>query len=130
MIRRDGRLNKNSIKIAVVDDDFAVREATSGLLRASGYCAVSFPSAEAFLNSCERQNTSCVVSDVRMHGMSGLDLQERLLAEQNRIPIIFVTAFPEPAIRERAISAGARGYLTKPYNDDMLIQMIASAVRV
>ena len=122
-------MNSN-IKIAVVDDDAAVREATSGLLRASGYSAVSFPSAEAFLNSSERQNTSCVISDVRMHGMSGLDLQARLLAEQNEIPIIFVTAFPEPAMRERAISAGARGYLTKPYNDEVLINMVASAVQV
>jgi len=115
--------------IAIIDDDVAVREATRSLLNSLGYITAMFASAEEFLRSCNRGEMSCIISDVQMPGMSGLALQQRLIADQQRIPIIFITGFPSDDVRERALSAGAQGFLTKPYTEQSLISNIESALQ-
>jgi len=115
--------------IAIIDDDVAVREATRSLLNSLGYITAMFASAEEFLLSYNRGETSCIISDVQMPGMSGLALQQRLIADQQRIPIIFITGFPNDDVRERALSAGAQGFLTKPYTEQSLISNIESALQ-
>src|SRR5271169_6206148 len=88
--------------ISIVDDDESVREATKGLLRSLGYGAVAFASAEEFLQSNQLIDTECVISDVQMHGLSGVELQSQLIADGNQMPIIFITASQEENSRERA----------------------------
>lgn len=119
----------NDLMIAIVDDDVAVGRATRGLLRSLGYATAIFSSAEEFLNSGRLHEISCVISDVRMPGMSGLDLQTRLINEGRRIPIIFMTAFPEEPLRQHVLAAGAHGFLTKPYRAESLLDCLASALR-
>src|SRR4051812_37847802 len=101
--------------IAVVDDDSAVRRAIGRLLQASGYNTSLFASADEFLASEQIEDASCIITDVQMPGSSGLDLQKRLLAQGYRIPIIFITAFPDQNARTRAMNAGAIGFLRKPF---------------
>jgi FixJ family two-component response regulator len=122
-----GKDSKDSI-IAVIDDDPAVREATGGLLRSLGYAVILFGSAEEFLNSHLRYRMSCIVSDVRMPGMSGLSLLVRLASYNNNIPLILMTAFPENTCRERVMAGGAHDFLIKPVPEDDLIRSVASAV--
>jgi len=98
--------------IAIVDDDDAVREATAGFVRSLGYSASTFASADEFLQSEQVGNTSCLITDVRMPGMSGIDLQDRLIADGHRIPIIFITAHPGESVRARAMKAGAVDFLS------------------
>jgi FixJ family two-component response regulator len=102
--------------ISIIDDDASVRAATDNLLRSLGYTVNTFVSAEEFLRSVHPDNTSCVIADVQMPGMSGVDLQARLLTQGYRVPFIFITAFPEGTIRARALRAGAICFLTKPFN--------------
>jgi FixJ family two-component response regulator len=113
----------------VIDDDEAVREATKALLRSLGYTTSTFASAEEFLISQERSRISCIISDVRMPGLSGIALQKHLLAEGHKTPIILVTAFPDEDMESQALSAGALGFLRKPYNEQNLIDCIESAMR-
>jgi FixJ family two-component response regulator len=115
--------------ISIVDDDEAVREATRGLVRSLGYVAATFASAEEFLNSDRVWDTSCLIADVQMPGLSGVDLQSRLIADGNRTPIIFVTAFPEERIRKRALEAGAIGFLSKPFEEECLIEYLQAALQ-
>jgi FixJ family two-component response regulator len=115
--------------IAVIDDDEAVREATKTLLRSLGYATSTFASAEEFLTSQGRLQISCIISDVRMPGMSGIALQQHLLSKGYNIPIILVTAFPDDAMERQALSAGALGFLHKPYNEQNLIDCIESAMK-
>ena len=115
--------------IAIVDDDEAVREALKGLVRSLGYRASTFGSAEAFLNSEQINDTSCLVTDVQMPGLSGLDLQDRLIASGHRIPIIFITGHPEDNVRIRAMKAGAIAFLSKPCNGDNLISYLDKALK-
>jgi FixJ family two-component response regulator len=100
--------------ISIVDDDESVRAAMSSLVRSLGYEAFEFASAEAFLASPRRQDTACLITDVHMPGMSGLDLQDVLLAREQVVPIIFITAFPADSLRKRAEAAGAAGFFSKP----------------
>jgi FixJ family two-component response regulator len=100
--------------IVVIDDDQSVRDATKNLLRSLGYSADAFGSAKAFLESDMLQKTSCLIADVHMPGMSGIELQRHLSATGQRTPIIFMTALPECATRARVIADGAIGYLGKP----------------
>jgi FixJ family two-component response regulator len=102
--------------ISIIDDDASVRAATDNLLRSLGYTVNTFVSAEEFLRSPHFDDTSCVIADVQMPGMSGVDLQARLLTQGYRVPFIFITAFPEETIRARALKAGAICFLTKPFN--------------
>src|SRR5262245_16908168 len=114
--------------ISIVDDDASVREATRGLVRSLGYAAATFASAEEFLNSDRLDETACLITDVQMPGLSGVDLQSRLAAEGRRMPVIFITAFPEERIRARAMAAGAFGFLSKPFQDESLIGCLEKAL--
>jgi len=114
--------------ISIVDDDESVREATKGLVRSLGYTAATFASGEEFLNSDRVNDTSCLITDVQMPGLTGLELQSRLTAIDRRIPIIFVTAFPQEQVRARALKAGAVGFLSKPFSDDSLIVCLDRAL--
>jgi FixJ family two-component response regulator len=116
------------VVISIVDDDESVREATKGLVRSLGYTAATFGSAEEFLNSEQRHDTSCVIADVQMPGLSGVEMQRQLIAEGSRLPMIFVTAFPEDRIRASAMAAGAVGFLSKPFNEEHLIGCLDSAL--
>jgi FixJ family two-component response regulator len=114
--------------ISIVDDDESVREATKGLIRSLGYAAATFASAEEYLRSDHVTNTSCLIADVQMPGMSGIELQDRLISDGHRTPIIFVTAFPEAIIHARALRAGALGFLSKPFDDESLIACLDLAL--
>jgi FixJ family two-component response regulator len=115
--------------IAIVDDDKAVREATQSLVRSLGYHASTFASADEFLKSEQVHDTSCLISDVQMPGLSGTDLQDRLIARGHRIPIIFITGHPEDSVRARAMKAGAIGFLSKPFNHDHLLGYLGKALQ-
>ncbi len=114
--------------ISVVDDDASVREATKGLIRSLGYAAATFASAEEYLNSDHVADTACLITDVKMSGMSGVELQDRLIAAGYRTPIIFMTAFPEERTRVRALNAGALAFLSKPFDDDHLVECLNRAM--
>ena len=114
--------------ISIVDDDESVREATKDLIWSLGYAAATFASAEDYLRSDHIADTSCLIADVQMPGMSGIELQDRLIADGHRTPIIFVTAFPEAKIRARVLRAGAYGFLSKPLNDESLIACLEMAL--
>lgn len=113
--------------IAVVDDDGGFREALTGLLKSLGYAAVAFDSADAFLNSDRRRETTCLISDVHMPRMTGPELHSTLVASGAPIPTILITAYPDPAGRARALQNGVVGYLTKPFREDDLLACINRA---
>jgi FixJ family two-component response regulator len=113
--------------ISIVDDDESVRESTKALVRSLGYSARTFASAEEFLES-DPDETKCLILDVQMTGLSGVELQERLIAEGRRTPVIFVTAFPDEQIRNHVLDAGAIGFLRKPVSDDKLIRCLDTAL--
>ena len=115
--------------IAIVDDHKALREALESLLRSLGHIASTFGSAEDFLESGKLLDTSCLITDVQMPGLNGVDLQDRLIAEGHRIPIIFITAHPDENIRARAMKAGAVGFLVKPIHPDHLIGCIEKVLQ-
>ena len=114
--------------IAIVDDDVSVRESTRRLMRSLGYTAVAFASAEEFLQSDRARDTSCLITDVQMPGMSGVDLQDRLIADDRHTPIIFMTAFPTEKLRARVLEGGALGFLNKPFDEEQLIACLRSAL--
>jgi len=114
--------------ISIVDDDGFVRESTKGLVRSIRYAAETFASAEEFLRSNRAADTACLISDIQMPGMNGADLQDQLIADAQRTPIIFVTAFPDEDIRARVLKAGAFGFLTKPFKDESLIECLDKAL--
>ena len=115
--------------IAIVDDDDVVREAMKSLMRSLGYNASTFGSADEFLKSEQVSNTSCLVTDLQMPGLSGIDLQDWLIARGHRIPIIFLTAYPDQAARMRAMKAGAIGFLSKPSSDEHLLGYLNKALK-
>jgi FixJ family two-component response regulator len=115
--------------ICIIDDDESVRVATRSLVRSLGFAAYTFDSAEAFLVSPRLDDASCLISDVRMPAMSGVELQDRLQSIGRTIPIIFITAFPDDAIRARAMNAGAVAVLTKPFYGETLIKCIDSVLK-
>ncbi len=114
--------------VAVVDDDESVRSAVHGALRSVGIAARSFGSAEDFLNSGITSETGCLITDLQMPGMTGLELQARLSQGDRRIPIIFITAYGEPRMRAQAIAAGALEFLDKPFDDDVLLATVRLAL--
>jgi FixJ family two-component response regulator len=121
---------KGTSLVAVVDDDSLLRDALRRLLKASGLGAVSFESAEDLLNSGQLQEISCLIADVRMPGLSGLELQARLKAEQCPVPIIFITAHGDAKMRIQAMRDGAVEFLTKPFDNAVLLEMVHDAVKV
>jgi FixJ family two-component response regulator len=114
--------------IAVIDDAASVRVGTENLLSSLGYTVHTFRSAEEFFRSSLRNDISCVIADVRMPGMSGLELQTQLLKQGQRLPFIFITAFSEEAVRAKALSAGAICLLTKPFDKATLVQCLDAAL--
>jgi FixJ family two-component response regulator len=115
--------------IAIIDDDASVRATTDSLVRSLGYVVCTFASAEDFLRSNRLDDLSCVIADVQMPGMSGVELQAHLLAQGNSVPFIFFTAFPNDQIRAQALKAGAICYLTKPFDGDSLVQGLQVALK-
>ena len=115
--------------ISVVDDDQSVRKAISALVRSLGYAVATFASAEDFLGSDRVEDTSCLITDVQMPGLSGVELQSRLMADGRRIPIIGIAALLEESIRAQMLEAGAVGFLSKPFNDECLIDCLATALK-
>ncbi len=115
--------------ISVVDDDESVRRTTTLLIESFGFRAATFESAESFLTSGQLHDTSCLIVDVQMPGMNGLQLQSHLAAAGCGIPIIFITAYDDKESRQRAMQAGAVAFLGKPFGDEHLLQTIRSALR-
>jgi FixJ family two-component response regulator len=115
--------------IVCVDDDEAVSDAMKALLEASGFDAETFTSAEAFLQSGRPETASCLITDVKLGGMSGPQLQERLVALGHDIPVIVMTAFPDDRVRARVLAAGAVGLLPKPVTKQELLTCIDSALK-
>jgi CheY-like chemotaxis protein len=114
--------------ISIIDDDESVRTATCNLVRSLGYIVRPFSSAVEFLQSGYLHETSCVIVDVQMPAMTGVELQARLRAQGHRVPFIFITAFPVEISRARALKAGAICFLTKPFDGDVLIKCLESAL--
>lgn len=115
--------------IAIVDDDEPLREALGSVMKAAGFRTDSFGSAEEFLDSPNRPNISCLILDVRLPGMSGIELQKRLAEEHSQIPIIFVTAHGDASLRDLLIRSGAAGFLNKPVRSDALLRQIRLALQ-
>jgi FixJ family two-component response regulator len=114
--------------IAIVDDDVMICEATKDLVEAFGFNARTFTSAGEFLNSDCVSSTACLISDVQMPGMNGLQLHRKLITSGRHIPVIFITAFPDERVRKRAVGAGAVCYLSKPFDGESLLSCIRSAL--
>jgi FixJ family two-component response regulator len=119
---------RSATLISIVDDDEEMREATKGLIRSLGYQAATFASAEEFLQSDSLDNTSCLITDVQMPGLSGIDLLRDLIARGVKMPTIFITAFPEERARDSALTAGAVGYLGKPFSEESLLKCLNRAL--
>ena len=117
------------INVAIVEDDESVRESTGHLLRLLGYATAAFASAEDFLNSGRVRDTACLITDVRLPGISGVELQSRLILDGHHIPIVFVSAFPDEAIRARVLRSGAICYLPKPLQEQSLIACLDHALK-
>ena len=119
---------RNNKLIAIVDDDDLMRGALQGLLKTIGLSARTFASAEEFLDSGDQHQTGCLIADIRMPGISGLDLQAKLNAEHCRIPTIFITAHGDEKMRMQALRAGAVEFLTKPFDDEALLGIVRAAL--
>jgi FixJ family two-component response regulator len=120
-------LSKASL-IAIVDDDESVRQALSALVRSLGYAVVAFPGAKQLLESSRRDEVSCLISDVQMPVMSGLELYQRLAEEKKSVPTILITAYPNERTQQRARAIGINCYLTKPFSEDELIACLRTAL--
>jgi FixJ family two-component response regulator len=114
--------------VAIVDDDDLMRSALQGLLKAVGMSAQAFASAEEFLQSGQYHQTACLIADIRMPGMSGLELQAKLNAEHCRIPTIFITAHGDAKMRMQALRAGAVEFMAKPFDDEVLLESVRAAL--
>jgi FixJ family two-component response regulator len=121
---------KTAVLISVIDDDESMREAIRGLMKSLGYTAEAFASAEEFLNSRQLSGTSCLIADVQMPGMTGLELHRHLMASGKAIPTILITAYPDDGVRERAVGAGVVCYLSKPFDADDLLACIRSSLDI
>jgi FixJ family two-component response regulator len=118
----------NTPVIAIVDDDHSVREALTSLVRSLGYAAIAFECAEDLLKSKRRRSVACVIADMHMPGMTGVELHQRLSASAEPIPTVLITAYPDDGARERALSAGVIGYLSKPFDENDLLACVRSAL--
>jgi len=114
--------------VAIVDDDQSVQSALKDLMESAGLSARCFGSAEEFLES-DRNETGCLIADIRMPGMSGLDLQAKLKAEGSRLPIIFISAHSDAKMKTQAMTAGAIEFLSKPFDDEVLLEKARSALK-
>jgi FixJ family two-component response regulator len=116
--------------VSVVDDDESVRDSLPDLLRQFGFAAQGFSSAEAFLASEAVSETSCLLLDIAMAGMSGLDLQRELTRRRQQIPIVFITAHDDETLRPRLLARGAAGCLFKPFSETALLEALNTALRI
>jgi FixJ family two-component response regulator len=123
-------MTHNQSIVMIVDDDDSIRRAVRRLMKSFGFAVETFASAEEFLGSDRLEKTSCLILDVHMPGMDGLQLQERLVASNHAIPIIFITAFTDERARAQALNAGAVGYLAKPFGDEELLNCIHAALKL
>jgi FixJ family two-component response regulator len=114
--------------VAIVDDDELMRSALQGMLKSVGLASQAFASAEEFLKSGQHAQTACLIADIRMPGMSGLELQAKLNAEHCRIPTIFITAHGDTKLRMQALRAGAVEFLAKPFDDEVLLESVRAAL--
>jgi FixJ family two-component response regulator len=129
-LTHEKELNVSEIPvISIVDDDLSVREATSDLIRSMGFIAVTYQHADDFLGSDQRHTTSCLIADMRMPGMSGLALHDRLVKAGTPIPTILITAFPNARDQASAVQAGIVGYLIKPFYEEELLAFIQSILK-
>src|SRR5271163_689671 len=118
---------KNDL-VVIVDDDDSMRSALQGLLKAAGLPAQAFASGEEFLQSGQQHQAACLIADIRMPGMSGLELQAKLNAEHCRIPTIFITAHGDEKMRMQALRAGAVEFMAKPFDDEVLLDSVRAAL--
>ena len=118
----------SSRPVAIIDDDEPVQRALQDLIESEGLPALCFGSAEQFLDSGAQHVAACLIADIRMPGMSGLELQAKLKAERCRIPIVFITAHGDAAMRIRAMRDGAVEFLTKPFDDTVLLEILHAAL--
>jgi FixJ family two-component response regulator len=116
-------------KIVIIDDDLLVRQALGDCMESAGYAIESFGSAEQFLASGSAEPAACLILDVQLPGMSGLELQDKLTGSDPQVPIVFVSAQGTSANRERAMSRGAFGFLSKPFRRDDLVKLVSSAIQ-
>jgi FixJ family two-component response regulator len=114
--------------VAIVDDDESIRAALQGFMKEAGLPARAFASAEEFLDSSDLHQTACLVADIRMPGMSGLELQARLNAERRTFPIVFITAHGDESMRLQALRAGAVEFLAKPFDEEVLLDCVRAAM--
>jgi FixJ family two-component response regulator len=115
--------------VAIVDDDQLFRRSIERLVRSAGFNVATFGSAEEFLDSADLDRAACVILDMRLPGMNGLDLQQRLIARATPIPIVFVSAHGEAALRDKAIRAGAIAFLNKPFDNSTLLDAPTRSIR-
>ena len=120
-------MTEERLLVAVVDDDASVRKALSRLLSAAGFQVESHAGGAPFLESLASHLPHCVIVDLHMPNMNGLDLQARIVASGLHVPVIVITADDEPSLREQALAAGAARYLTKPFSDEVLLSAVAAA---
>jgi FixJ family two-component response regulator len=121
-------VQRKTMLVAIVDDDDLMRSALQGMLKSVGLPSQAFASAEEFLTSGQRHETGCLIADIRMPGMSGLELQARLNAECCKIPTIFITAHGDAKMRMQALRAGAVEFLGKPFDDEVLLGSVRAAL--
>jgi FixJ family two-component response regulator len=114
--------------VSIVDDDDLMRAALQGLLKSAGLPTQAYASAEEFLRSGHQYNTACLITDIRMPGVSGLELQAQLNASRCRIPTIFITAHGDAKMRLQAMRAGATDFLAKPFDDEVLLERVRAAM--
>ena len=119
----------NTRVVAVVDDDESIQSSLPKALQSVGLRAMSFVSAEEFLSSGRLDEVGCLITDLRMSGMSGLELQARLAQDGRRIPIVFITAYGDARERARAMRAGAMAFLDKPFDDDLLLNLVCQIIK-
>lgn len=128
VILSDMAIEKKPQLVAIIDDNELVRFALDGLMKAVGLPALAFGNAEEFLTSDRAQDTGCLIVDIHLPGMSGLELQSKLNADRYRIPTIFITAHGDEKVRMQALRGGAVEFLTKPFDDEALIQSVRAAL--
>ena len=122
-------IGHNSRLVAIVDDDQSVQRSLQDLIESDGLCALCFSSAEQFLDSQARSKVACLIADIRLPGMSGLELQAKLKVERCRIPVIFITAHGDAEMRIHAMRQGAVEFLSKPFDDAVLLEIVHAALK-
>jgi FixJ family two-component response regulator len=127
--RAEDKQLQNVPIVSIIEDDESVRLAVQSLVRSLGLIAYTFASGEEFLQSPHVDDTSCLITDMQLPGMNGLKLQSLVLEQGRGMPIIFVTAFPEERFRKRALEGGAVGFLSKPFDGQILITLVEEALK-